>query len=116
MTTLESNMSLPKVDALGRCPMALHLVPPGHRDEGTGEHDTGDVPVQDLDALVNQTTELPRVRLPGCRSHDGIQFQIGVGIPVVASPGLERVGPLVGDLRNCYAVRVEGQGLASCAP
>src|SRR5215472_11639390 len=31
--------AFPKVDALGGGPMALDVVPPGHRGEATGEHD-----------------------------------------------------------------------------
>jgi hypothetical protein len=37
--------TFPEVDALGGCPMAFHVVPPGYRDKCTGEYDARDVPV-----------------------------------------------------------------------
>src|SRR6266581_503272 len=49
--------AFPEVGSLGGCPMALDVVPPGHRDECTGEHDHGDVPVQDRNAPVNKLFE-----------------------------------------------------------
>src|SRR5215831_13644309 len=49
--------AFPEVDAPCGCPMALHLVPPGHRDDGIGPHDRRLIPVQYRDALVNQLFE-----------------------------------------------------------
>ena len=53
--------AFPEVDAPGGCPMALHVVPPGDRDDRIGPHDRGDVPVQGRDTLINEPFELREV-------------------------------------------------------
>src|SRR5438552_11325107 len=50
--------AFPEVDALGGCPMALDVVPPGDRNDWIGPRDRRDIPVQDLDSPVHQRFEL----------------------------------------------------------
>src|SRR5262249_38890259 len=99
---------LPDVAPLGGGPMALDVVPPGNRDISTGEHDTRDVPIQEFDALVYQRFEFHGIRFAGRLCYDGIKFRIGVETKIVAPVRLERVGPVVGDMRNRHAVSVDG--------
>src|SRR5215471_3372094 len=49
--------AFPEVDASCGCPMALHVVPPRHWDDGIGPHNRRDILVQDRDALVNKLFE-----------------------------------------------------------
>src|SRR6516162_1775450 len=101
--------AFPEVDAPGGGPMALDVVPPGHRDDGSGPHDRRLLPVQDRDALVDQRFELPRISLPGRRRHDGVEFRVGVAIEVVAAASLEPGIPVVRDVRDRGAVPINAE-------
>jgi hypothetical protein len=50
--------AFPEVDAPCGSLMALHIVPPSHRDNRIGPHDRRHILVQNRDALVNQRFEL----------------------------------------------------------
>src|SRR5713101_6724920 len=101
--------AFPEVDAPGGGPMALDVVPPGHRDDGIGPHDPRLIPVQDCDALVDQRFELHRIRRPGRRCHDGVEFRVGVAIEVVAASRLEPGIPVVGNVWDRGAVPVDAE-------
>src|SRR5215467_5573615 len=101
--------AFPEVDAPGGGPMALHVVPPCHRDDGIGPHDRRLIPVQERDALVYQRFELHRIGLAGRRRHDGVEFRVGVAIEVVAASRFEPGVPVVGNVRDRGAVPVDAE-------
>src|SRR5712692_6600805 len=97
--------AFPVVAAFGGRPMALHVVPPGVNDERPGDHDHGDIPVQDFYTPGHKLFEFRRVRLTGRRGDESIEFRVGVWDEVVAAIRLVRVGAVVCYVRQRHTER-----------
>src|SRR5262249_24812980 len=101
--------AFPEVDAPSGGPMALDVVPPGHRGDGVGPHDRRLIPVPDRGALVYQRFWIHRVGLPGRRRPQGGEFRGWVALGGVAASRLEPGIPVVGDVRDRGAVPVDAE-------